>query len=186
MNTDVHGCRKALERSGWKPKGKVVLLGAGGAARAVVEALFSMGILDLVLFDLIVERAQSIKENFKNLKKLNITIGSLDQNDMKKHIKDTDLLINATPVGMWPKTESSPLPYPDLIPSDGTVFDLVYKPKKTRLLDQAQIQGAKTIHGLTMLVAQALASDEIWLERKIQDQLFDKVLDHTTKLAGKK
>ncbi len=184
-NTDVYGCRTSLERGGWSPKGKVIVLGAGGAARAVIECIASMGVRELILFDLIIERARDIQRDFMNILDITITIGNMDKGNLEKELDQVDLLINATPVGMWPKGEASPLPCPERIPQNTTVFDLVYKPMNTRLLQQSRSRGAHTISGLTMLIAQALASDEIWLNRKLPESLFEKVLKHISNILEK-
>ena len=72
------------------------------------------------------------------------------------------LLINATPVGMWPHTEDSPWPETLPFPSHWTVFDLVYNPLETRLLRQARKSGARAIGGLEMLVQQGALALEVW------------------------
>ncbi|MCJ7812371.1 shikimate dehydrogenase [bacterium] len=182
LNTDVYGCRTSLERGGWSPNGKVILLGAGGAARAVIASLASMGVRDLILFDLIIERAKDIQLDFMKILDMTITIGNMNKGDLENELDNVDLLVNATPVGMWPKNEESPVPCPEWIPQNTTVFDLVYKPINTRLLQQSRSRGAHTISGLTMLIAQALASDEIWLNRKLPESLFEKVLEHISKI----
>lgn len=178
FNTDVIGFWIALERGEWSPKGKVMLLGAGGGARAAVEALALLGVEQLIIFDLIPERVTKLKTHFEKFHDMKITEGSLEKDDLEKKLPEIDLLINATPVGMWPKVDQSPLSYPELIPSDATVFDMVYKPVETSLLKQARSREARTISGLTMLVAQAIAADEIWLDRKLPEELLDKITEN--------
>lgn len=185
-NTDVHGFRSTLKRGGWSPSPnrKVIVLGAGGVARAVIEGLISMGVRELVLYDLIIERIKEIQDDFAGFSDMTIIRGNLENGDLEKEISEVDLLINATPVGMWPKTEVSPVPCPERIPPNATVFDLVYKPMNTLLLRQSRSRGARTLSGLSMLTAQALASDEIWLERKFPKTLYDKVFKHLQKRMG--
>jgi shikimate dehydrogenase len=177
-NTDVYGCRIALENGGWKTGKKVVLLGAGGAARAVIQALHLMHVSQVILYDLIPERCNDLKQNFGKYQSLSITIGSSNNEDLQNQLKDADLLINATPVGMWPNVNQSPLPDLSWLSSNATVFDLVPKPVHTNLLKKASARGMKTIPGLSMLIAQALAADEIWLQKKLPNHLFNQVWNH--------
>jgi shikimate dehydrogenase len=178
FNSDIYGCKTALERNNWTPKGLVILIGAGGAARAVIEALASLGTNRLILFDLIKQRTEKLKNDFQTVHSMDIQVGSLDNDDLEANIKNVDLLINATPVGMWPNIDRIPIPQPELIPSGSTVFDLVPKPLDTLLLKSVRTKGAKTIPGLSMLIAQALAADEIWLNKRIPENIFDKVWKH--------
>jgi shikimate dehydrogenase len=80
----------------------------------------------------------------------------------EQNLDHWDLLVNTTPVGMWPKTDASPWPESVRIPSHWTVFDLVYNPVETRLLHQAQEGGARAIDGLEMLVRQGALSFKMW------------------------
>ena len=170
FNTDVTGLQDALMRGGWSSRGKVIILGAGGAARAAVAAMGSMGIQSLVLYDIVRQRAENLSNDFHDKTSMKIIAGPAEM-----HLPEADLLINATPVGMWPRTNESPLQQPDLLPASATVFDMVYKPLKTKLIKQAEARGARTISGLDMLIAQALAADEIWLEKKLPRDLFNEV-----------
>jgi len=175
-NTDVPGLMEALKRGGWTPRGHGVLLGAGGAARAAIEAMGLMGVKELILFDIVPERMEKLTQDFKDQHPMRI-IGTRSENELSDHLSRADLIINATPVGMWPNTDRSPVSHPEQIPSGATVFDMVYKPVKTKLMAQAEQQGAVTISGLGMLVAQALAADEIWLNRKLPEAIFDQVIE---------
>ena len=177
-NTDVYGCRMALERAGWKNGKKVILLGAGGAARAVIHALNLMNISRVVLFDIVLDRCEKIKTDFQKIKSIEIVTEPLNGANLQKQLIDADLLINATPVGMWPDVDKTPLPDPSWLAPGAAVFDLVPKPIQTRLLVEAESRDIKTIQGLSMLIAQALAADEIWFQRKLPEYLFDPLLKH--------
>ena len=89
---------------------------------------------------------------------------------------DGDLLINCTPVGMFPNVEASPV--------DGAVaaVDIIYNPAETKFMKLARLQGKPAVNGLFMLVAQAVAADEIWLERKLDAGLVADVTDKIAKL----
>jgi len=172
FNTDVFGMMEALKRGGWTPKGKVICLGAGGAARAAVEAMNLMGVKALILFDVIQERVHNLVCDFQRQLSMDIIEGDI-KTDLIRYLPEVNLLINATPVGMWPNSDRSPVSGLDRIASGATVFDLVYKPLKTRLMREAEQQGCKIISGLGMLIAQALAADEIWFNQKMPEGIFE-------------
>jgi shikimate dehydrogenase len=181
FNTDVHGCRTALSRSEWKPgDGSVVLLGAGGAARAAAEALGSLGVRELRLYEIDIPRMERFISDFKSANGIIIT-PLTSESDLADNLKHSDLLINATPVGMWPKVDQSPIPHADWIMPSSWVFDMVPNPVETMLLRQAKSRGAATISGLVMLVAQAIAADEIWLGRRLPETLHADVFTHCMK-----
>jgi shikimate dehydrogenase len=175
-NTDVHGCRTALQKSGFSFVGKAVILGAGGAARAAIEAIGSCGMEEVFLADILPERAERIRRHFESRLSMRIIAGRPDGADLQSRLPGISLLINASPVGMWPETDASPLLFPDLFPRGATVLDMVYHPMRTRLLRDLEQRGAVCVSGLAMLVSQALAADEIFLERKMPEDLYDPVL----------
>jgi shikimate dehydrogenase len=181
FNTDVHGCRTALIRSGWKAdQGGVVLLGAGGAARAAVEALASFGVRKVLLYEIDAPRAERFISDFRASGDMAVTALTSNE-DLEKGIQDSALLINATPVGMWPHVDQSPVPSAEWIPPTARVFDMVPNPVETLLLRQAASRGASTISGLVMLTAQAVAAEELWLARSLPETLNEDVLTHCLK-----
>ncbi len=174
-NTDMEGFRVALARMGWKPrKGTVVLLGAGGAARAVIHALKTFEIQEIFLFEIDLSRAEKFRAEFEPKLGIRIHIGS----SLDKALENAELLVNASPVGMWPDVNKTPVEDSNWIPPTCVVFDLVPNPVETRLLKEAKSQGAQTIPGLSMLILQALAADEIWLNQKIPETLYDPIFQH--------
>ena len=184
-NTDITGFTIALKMNGYLPGEKAVILGAGGAARAVVVALYSLGLRQLAVLDIVPERAEKLKTDFKNLDGLKIIAGPPKDKNLEDNLKETTLLINATPVGMWPEVDKSPLPHTkllQLLPDNTIVFDIVYRPVITLLLANARSRGLKTISGLSMLISQAIAAEEIWLGRKLPEELFGKVWKHISKI----
>ena len=175
-NTDVHGCRIALERGGWKSNGTVILLGAGGAARAVLSALHTLHASKVLLYDIDPNRCQILADHFSDLRIEFDIAGKWEQ--IEAYLPNASLLINASPVGMWPNIDRTPFENIALFHSDITVFDLVPKPFHTRLLKDAQRKGATIIPGLSMLVAQALAAEEIWLQRQLPPNTHTDVTAH--------
>lgn len=142
-NTDVVGIRKSLE--GVTLEGaKALVLGTGGASKAVQYVLRTSG---------------------AEIKVVSRTEGAADltYSDLSEElIADTDIIVNTTPLGMFPNTDSAPaLPY-SALSAKHTLFDCVYNPRLTKFLQLGAEQGAKTIDGLTMFYAQAEASWEIW------------------------
>jgi shikimate dehydrogenase len=180
-NTDVHGCRAALQRAGYQPVGRaVVLFGAGGAARAAAEALSSFGIRTLNLIEIDRPRMDRFKTDIESSLGIKI-IPLTSENGLRSLLEGSELIVNATPVGMWPRTDQSPVRNPEWIASSSLVFDMVPNPAETLLLRQAKSRGAAALSGLVMLVAQAIAADEIWLGRMLPETLHAEVLTHCLK-----
>lgn len=142
-NTDVIGIRKSLE--GVELQGrKALVLGTGGASKAVQYVLRKGG--------------ADIKVVSRSKGAANLTYEELSE----ELIRECRLIVNTTPLGMFPKVESAPeLPY-SALSSEHTLFDCVYNPRQTKFLQLGAAQGARTIDGLTMFYAQAEASWEIW------------------------
>jgi len=164
-NTDDKGFVSALRDGGFEPqeRGRAVVVGAGGAARAVVFGLLWSGIHEVTVLNRTFRRAQvlvsdmSRHENGSRLRALALTPGSLIES-----ARGADLLVNTTVVGMWPHVDGSIWPERTPIPAHLTVFDLVYNPLETPLLRQARESGARAIGGLGMLVKQGALSFEMW------------------------
>ncbi len=148
-NTDWVGVVRTLEALGnWKGRAATVL-GAGGAARAVVHALNSLD-MRVTVVNRSAERAERVASE------LGASVGDLDV--------PYDLLVNTTPLGMSPKIDASPVPE-DLLRADATVFDTVYRPLETRLLREAKAHGCRVQDGLEMLVQQAVEQVRLWSGR---------------------
>lgn len=174
-NTDVPGFLFALSNNGWAPKGPVVILGAGGASRAAFEALASTGVKTITISDVISERLFEYKRHFKQLHPdVVIIVSTKDRLELKTFIENADLLVNATPVGMWPKIDEIPIE-PGWLSGTITVFDMVPRPIVTELIRTANSKGLKTIPGLHMLIEQAIESDRLYLNRNIPRILFNSI-----------
>ena len=160
-NTDVIGFIKPLHKRGINLSGfEVTILGAGGAARAVVAALAGeRGIANINIFNRNTERSKELAKMIKNLG-LNGSIVSLD--NIQNTASKSNLIINTTPLGM--KDEQS-LIKSSSIRKDAIVYDIVYKPIITNLLDNARMAGATLVYGYEMLLEQAIASFKIWFQR---------------------
>lgn len=174
-NTDGIGCIRALEEAGISPAGKrVVLLGAGGAARAIAITLALREVEKLLILNRTVDKAEALASSIMN--KTNVCISSSSLDKLEGALKDADVLINATSVGMKGETENQALVSANLMRSDLVVEDIVYNPGKTKLLEEAEKAGAKTVEGLNMLVYQGAEQFEIFTGRKAPIEVMRKAL----------
>jgi len=161
--TDGIGVLNALKYNGVDPKGKkVVILGAGGAARSASYALSEVA-GELVILNRTIERARNLASKVRKLigSHADVKWDGLTEESLRREVREADILINATPVGMSPDVNGT-LVEKRLLHPDMVVFDMIYHPLKTRLLREAEEVGAKTINGLSMLIHQGAASFEIW------------------------
>jgi shikimate dehydrogenase len=164
-NTDAIGFKKSVQEEGKfiiKRK-KAVILGAGGATRAVVYALLEEEIKEVCIFNRTLEKAKKIKQDFSSFfPESSIYAFPLREESIKDKIKKAHLLVNTTSVGMPPKIDNTPLPDEKLFHPNLLVYDLIYHPAKTLFLRQAERAGAKIINGLPMLVYQGIESFYLW------------------------
>ncbi len=162
-NTDGPGFLKSLEEANINPAGmRVILLGAGGAARGVAVALLNAHIAALSIMARSMERRRLLKNDLASLfPNIKISEHPFDKNDFEDA---PTLLINTTPLGM---RSGDPLPYPpDRLYSNWVVADLVYNPFKTPFLLAAEKARAKIVPGMGMLLHQAALSFEIFTKQK--------------------
>jgi len=172
-NTDGIGALAALRQEGVKLGGqKVVLLGAGGAAKALAFSIAPL-VANLVILN---RTESSAKELASSLikKKISSTIEGrrLTEDTLHKVLTDADILVNATSVGMYPKVNET-IVKREQLHKEMTVFDVIYNPVMTRLLKEAKTAGAHTIGGVKMLVYQGASAFELWTDKSppIDDML---------------
>lgn len=149
-NTDWHGALEALEEKVDLKGKRVVLIGAGGAARAIGFAL-KMRDCEIIISNRTSDQAAGLSKELMCDHQPLSSIGGLK----------ADVIINATSVGMHPYDEESPLPK-KVLNKGMTVMDIVYRPLQTKLLREAEEAGCLTINGLEMLSRQGAAQLEIW------------------------
>ncbi len=160
-NTDGIGAIKALKENGSNPKGKkILLLGAGGSARAIAYALAKQTD-ELIILNRTVSVAKKIVNLLNKTLNKKILADSLTTQKIREHIQQSDILINATSVGMKPNSNQSLIPK-QLIKPKMTIMDIVYNPVETKLAREAKSAGAKVVSGTEMLIYQGAASFEIW------------------------
>ena len=156
-NTDGIGAKRALEDTGVVIKGsKVLVVGAGGASRAICFQLAKDG-ADVTIANRTQERAVALAEDVASVGKVRGT-GLEELNEL---IAESDILVNCTTLGMHPKIENTIATREQMHP-DLTVFDIVYNPLETKLLKEAKAAGAKTVDGVMMLVYQGAEAFRIW------------------------
>ena len=161
FNTDGIGALNALEQNGVELRGKkVLLLGAGGAAKAIAYTL-SQEVDELVILNRTPKSATELANLLKQKFKKKINAGELSPSTVKVNLADSDVLINATSVGMKPNANQTPVA-PEWLKPDLAVMDIVYDPLETRLAKDAKAAGAKVVSGVEMLIYQGAASFEIW------------------------
>lgn len=162
-NTDVPGFMMDLSRLYYGSPGKALVLGAGGSARAVVYGLLSAGWLVTILARR-VEQARELAsqiETGRDFRKKVVT-GFLDKETLKEASQDVHLLVNTTPLGMHPNIEDCPWPRDLDMPATLAIYDLVYNPAETLLLQRARAAGLPSRNGAGMLIAQAALAFSLW------------------------
>jgi shikimate dehydrogenase len=151
-NTDGIGCVKAIETAGVRVHGQtIVLLGAGGAAKAIAVSLGLNGVKELHILNRTPQAAKDIVETLRKISGAAVEVASIES--MEEALADADILINATPVGMKGVRKKTIVPA-KLIEQHMVVFDIVYHPAETPLLRDARKIGAQTISGTEMLLHQ--------------------------------
>jgi shikimate dehydrogenase len=174
FNTDAPGFLKALrEDAGFEPiNKKALIIGAGGAARAVSFALLNEKVSSLIIANRSLAKAESLtralaKHAAGGNMKTEIAVMPLQNANLEKVVVQCQLIVNCTSVGMKCSSDEGKSPLAErLIPKGALVYDLVYNPSQTPLLRMAKAAGAKTIGGLHMLIYQGAASFELWTGRE--------------------
>lgn len=159
-NTDGLGAKQALQNSAVEIEGsKIVVAGAGGAARSIAFQLAADG-AEIIIVNRTEGRAIELAKDISTAALYgNVTGRGLS--GLKELLQDANILINTTTLGMHPNTETTIATAEDLHP-DLTVFDIVYNPLETRLLREAKASGAKTVSGVLMLVYQGAEAFKLW------------------------
>ncbi|NLW07914.1 MAG: shikimate dehydrogenase [Clostridia bacterium] len=160
-NTDSCGFLTSLTEQGFNPQGKnVLVLGAGGAARAITFALLEAGCKRLIIANRKREKAEALAAALAAYG-VSPEACSLTGPELAARLPEVELVVNATSVGMWPEQENTPLP-PSWLQAGQWVYDLVYTPRETRLLREARQRGCHTLSGLSMLLHQGAKAFELW------------------------
>jgi shikimate dehydrogenase len=162
-NTDGLGARMALEEEIGEVKDKnIIIYGAGGAARAVAFELAKNN--NIIIANRTIEKAKSLAEEIRE--KLNKTEEGVKYSGLDVNLDRIDVIINATPIGMYPNVDVEPIVKAEMMHKGMVVMDLIYNPLETVLLKEAKKAGAKAINGLGMLIYQGAIAFEIWTNEK--------------------
>lgn len=176
-NTDGEGFYKTLRNNNIDVKDKnILLLGAGGAAYGIGITLSTKGIKSIYIANRTREKAVNLEKEIKKTNpNISTSIGDLSLREINK--KDIDIIINATSIGMYPLENLSPIEL-NGFDKKTIVYDIVYKPRETKLIKEANLRGFKAINGLSMLLEQAILSQKVWFN------LDEKFLEKAKKVEG--
>ncbi|MCH5193633.1 MAG: shikimate dehydrogenase [Oscillospiraceae bacterium] len=171
-NTDCYGFLRSLEAGGASLDGKVLQIGCGGVGRmmAIEAALHGADLTIVALPEFIKGAEDTAAEAVKLNPGAKIKVITHDRIE-----GDFDLLVNASPVGMFPKTDECPVTE-QVIKSCKSVFEVIYNPNVTKLMSIAEKNGIKAIGGMAMLVWQAVVAHEIWSGAKYKDEDIDQLI----------
>ncbi len=167
INTDIEGFISPLQttyRRNWQQT-VAVILGNGGAARAVVAGCIQLGCTSIHVIGRNEQKLKEFRNSWDNLPpEVNLQIHKWEK--MSSIISQAHLLVNTTPIGMYPNVEQSPLSAEEMrdLQLGAIAYDLIYNPSPTRFLQLARQQGAIAIDGLEMLVQQGASALRIWLD----------------------
>lgn len=177
-NTDASGALRALTEAGATLRGEnVVLLGSGGAARAIAFALAAgAGIAKLTLLGIDEKERTGLAKDLKARTSLQLADGTITDDALRRAIEESKVLLHCTPLGMHPNVRESCVPA-SLLKPHLTVMDIVYNPLDTKLLTDARAAGCKTIRGLEMFLNQAVGQFELWTKQKAPADVMRKVLE---------
>ncbi len=176
-NTDGTGFLRSLkENTGTGIEGKTVfILGSGGAARAIGMTLALNKAKKIYICNRTYDKAALLSDDISKQTNTKSVAVLMEQNEIKKALNDSDVLINTTSVGMYPNINESPIDK-SLINNKLTVCDAVYNPRKTKLLKDAEEIGCKIIIGMYMFIYQGAEAFELWANEKAPvDLMYDKV-----------
>lgn len=176
-STDGYAASRSLKEAGIDIKGKcVAIVGTGGAGRALAFQFVLDGASNLLLFNRTVERAKKLSNELRRKLGFNeLQIFPHDPDLLRRELKNCDLLVNATSVGMHPNEGETPIPV-DALHQNLVVFDIVYNPVQTRLLREAKRKGCKTVDGVPMLVYTNEKALELCLGIKVSQDLVNLML----------
>lgn len=169
-NTDAFGFMaplKTIERD-WT-KITPVILGHGGAARAVIAGLANLGCPEINIVGRNPDKLATFYQSWQHAPTITSLLKIHNWDNLASLIPAADLLVNATPIGMFPNIDGTPVnaELMQKLKSDAIAYDLIYTPNPTQFLKLAQAEGAHIIDGLEMLVQQGVAALEIWLQQPV-------------------
>ncbi len=170
-NTDGLGAVKAIEEITKVKNKNILIAGAGGASRAIAFYLKKNNVNEITILNRNIQKAQNLADE------LEASSDSISQ--INKYMENTDILINTTPIGMYPNINDTPITNAENMHEEQVVFDAVYNPNKTQLLNEAIKAGAKPVYGIKMLLYQGAESFRIWTGKKPPIKTMEETLKKT-------
>ena len=181
-NTDCDGFLRSIEAAGGKLDGTVLQCGCGGVGRMIaIECVRHGAKLTVSVPEGFEDTVEPVKE-YARANGFSDDIKVVHPSEIEGKF---DTLINASPVGMFPKIENCPVTE-DIIANCGFVFDVIYNPERTKLMQTAEKHGIKTCGGMAMLVWQAVVAHEIWSGANYSDSDIAKLISDMHKLMAEK
>lgn len=171
-NTDMPGLYRAMCEDGVRIEGeKVLVLGAGGVARAVAVLLASKGAEEIIILNRTVEKAQAIAEEVNGFAGKSIVRAMATSEYISLPENERYLVIQATNVGMYPKMDEAVIEEEAFYRKVHTGYDLIFNPAKTRFMSLVEQAGGKAYNGLKMLLYQGVIAYELWTETSVTGEL---------------
>ena len=180
-NTDGIGAVRPIEEVTSIKNKNVVVAGAGGASRAISFYLAKYGAESMAILNRNVEKAQGLAADVSQ----SGLIGEVKADsisEIRNYLKDADILVDTTPIGMHPNISDEPIAFAEDMDEDLVVFDAVYNPNETVLLKEAIKAGANPVYGIKMLLYQGAESFKIWTGRDAPVDVMEKALKDTLNL----
>lgn len=164
-NTDGEGFVRGLaEALGVTPAGlKAAVVGAGGVSRSIAASLALGGAAEVAVFDTEPARAEEVAALAARANPYCRGV-PLNERTVREAVAGADLVVNATPVGMWPAVDAAPAVDPDLLRPGQILYDVIHNPPESRLVELARRRGARALGGLPMLVHQGALAFQAWTE----------------------
>jgi shikimate dehydrogenase len=177
-NSDGRGALHALRAAGAEPAGRqVVVLGSGGAARAIAVTLaLEATPRRIVVLGIELDQLDRLCGDVAAVERCPVEGHELTSRTLEEHLGQADLLLHTTPLGMHPDTGRSLVP-DELLHPQLAVFDAVYNPRRTKLLQAAARAGCQTVEGLEMFLGQALVQFELWTQSRAPESVMRRVVE---------
>lgn len=179
FNTDTRGFVRSFTKEAkttFKDK-TVAIIGAGGTARALAIKIALEGSKKIYIINRTLHKAEEVAGRINNkIESIAKAIG-LDSIESTPALCESDIIINTTPLGMYPDTEKTPLDKDFRFSKNQIVFDVIYNPRKTLFLARAEEYGCTIVNGYGMLISQGIQAYEIWTDTKIPTILSEQIQD---------
>ena len=174
-NTDMPGLYQAMCEDGVNPEGeKVLILGAGGVARAVAMLLAEKGAQKAIILNRTVEKAEQVAEEVNTISGRNFAEAMAVENYCSLPAGERYLCVQATNVGMFPKTKEAVIEDAAFYQKIHTGYDLIFNPAKTRFMELTEAAGGRAFNGLKMLLWQGIIAYELWTGEKVGAELAER------------